>query len=90
MSSAAGGISSLMSAYDTLLTTGWRGINPRTVQQYMANGPAAAVGLMLHVNYVNRSIQLGRRPRPTVDPASWFALQRFLTHREELGWVRPA
>jgi hypothetical protein len=37
-----------------------------------------------------RSVQLGRRPRPTVlDPASWSALQRCLAHRDALATANP-
>jgi hypothetical protein len=42
------------------------------------------------VDHLNQSVQLGRRPHPTVlDPATWFALQRCLTHRKELRTANP-
>jgi site-specific recombinase XerD len=42
------------------------------------------------VDQSRQSVQVGRRPRPTVlDPATWAALQRCLAHRETLGTTNP-
>jgi site-specific recombinase XerD len=42
------------------------------------------------VDQPRQSVHLGRRPRPIVlDPATWSALQRCLTHRKQLGTANP-
>jgi hypothetical protein len=48
-------------------------------------------GLTVHdVDRPRQSVQLGRRPQPTVlDPATWSALQRCLAHRETLATANP-
>ena len=45
ISSGMGGLTSLMSAYDTLLDKGPSRVSPHMVTQIMPNGPAAIVGL---------------------------------------------
>ena len=45
ISSGMGGLTSLMSAYDTLLEKGPSRVSPHMVTQIMPNGPAAVVGL---------------------------------------------
>ena len=45
ISSGMGGLTSLMSAYDTLLEKGPSRVSPHMVTQIMPNGPAAIVGL---------------------------------------------
>ena len=45
VSSGMGGLTSLMSAYDTLLDKGPSRVSPHMVTQIMPNGPAAIVGL---------------------------------------------
>lgn len=47
MSTAVGGVTSLVTAYDTLFSRGWRRVNPHSLTMLMANGPAAAVGLLV-------------------------------------------
>ncbi|MEY8014941.1 hypothetical protein [Mycobacterium servetii] len=43
-----------------------------------------------HIDTVNRSITLGRRPHPVpLDPVSWAALQRCLEHRDTLRTDNP-
>jgi 3-oxoacyl-[acyl-carrier-protein] synthase II len=56
ISTAVGGIMSLVSAYDTLLARGWRRVNPHSAPMLMANGPAAAVGLLVHATDVNATV----------------------------------
>jgi 3-oxoacyl-[acyl-carrier-protein] synthase II len=47
VSTGIGGITTLLSQYDTLRERGARRVSPFTVPQIMPNGPAAAVGLRL-------------------------------------------
>ncbi len=47
VASGIGGVTTLLSAYDTLLAKGARRVLPMTVPMLMPNGPAASVGLEL-------------------------------------------
>ncbi|WP_211225710.1 beta-ketoacyl-[acyl-carrier-protein] synthase family protein [Nocardioides alkalitolerans] len=47
MASGIGGVTTLLSNYDTLLKSGPRRVSPLSIPMLMPNGPAAAVGLLI-------------------------------------------
>jgi 3-oxoacyl-[acyl-carrier-protein] synthase II len=48
VSTAIGGMTTLINSYETWKTKGWSRIYPLAVPMFMVNGPAAAVGLLLN------------------------------------------
>jgi hypothetical protein len=52
--------------------------------------PRGALLTTNDINHERQTVQLGRRPVPTaLDPATWAALQRCLTHRQQLATSNP-